>query len=120
LNSGPVSREAGPGYFSGNGITMSKIVTVALLKQGDRFEFLTDRSEWADRCYLPHPAGVIVVAQTAFMDPYKQCRFGWRMEKYPNAKSQDWWGQPETKVKLLAPASVEPAPARSLHGKKRQ
>ena len=87
---------------------MNKIVTVELLKEGDRFEFITDRSEWADNCYLPHPKGVIVVAKGAFLDPYKQCRFGWRLEKFPNGKPQDWWGVPHTEVRLLGSAMHNP------------
>jgi len=81
--------------------TMSKIVTVELLKDGDRFEFITTRSEWADNCYLPHPQGVIVVAKSAFLDPFAQCRFGYRLEKFPNGRQQEWWGVPQTEVRLL-------------------
>jgi hypothetical protein len=80
---------------------MNKIVTVELLKDGDRFEFITSRSEWADNCFLPHPKGVIVVAKSAFMDAFDQCRFGWRLEKFPNARPQDWWGVRHTEVRLL-------------------
>lgn len=88
---------------------MKKIVTVDSLKAGDRFEFITARSEWDDNCYLPHPQGVIVVAKSAFLDPYKQCRFGYRLEKYPNSKPRDWWGQPHVEVRLLGPLAIQPA-----------
>ena len=87
---------------------MSKIVTVELLKEGDRFEFITSRSEWTDNCFLPHPKGVIIVAKSAFFDTYKQCRFGWRMEEYPNSRPQDWWGQPHTEVRLLGRQHIAP------------
>lgn len=83
---------------------MKKLVKVETLKDGDRFEFVTSRSEWADNCYLPHPKGVIVVAKSAFRDTYDQCRFGWRMEKFPNSRPQDWWGKAQTEVRLLGPA----------------
>jgi hypothetical protein len=88
---------------------MKKIVTVERLKAGDRFEFITSRSEWTDNCYLAHPKGVIVVAKSAFTDPYQQCRFSWRLETYPNAKPQDWWGTHLTKVRLLGAAPVAAA-----------
>jgi hypothetical protein len=80
---------------------MTKIVTVELLKGGDRFEFTTTRSEWADNCFLPHPTGVIVVAKSAFFDSYKQCRFGYLLERFPNGKPQEWWGAPQIEVRLL-------------------
>jgi hypothetical protein len=80
---------------------MNKIVTVELLKDGDRFEFITTRSEWSENCFLPHPKGVIVVAKSAFMDAFNQCRFSWRLEKFPNARPQDWWGVRHTEVRLL-------------------
>ncbi len=88
---------------------MSKNVTVEMLKQGDRFEFITARSEWDDNCFLPHPKGVIVVAKSAFVDVYKQCRFGWRLEKFPDGKPEDWWGVPQTKVRLLGPPPKTPS-----------
>jgi hypothetical protein len=87
---------------------MNKIVTVELLKEGDRFEFITPRSEWADNCFLPHPQGVIIVAKSAFVDPYKQCRFGWRLEKFPNGRPQEWWGAKHTEVRLLGRPKVAP------------
>ena len=90
---------------------MNKIVTVELLKEGDRFEFITARSEWADNCFLPHPKGVIVVSKSAFVDVYKQCRFGWRLETYPNSRPQDWWGVPHVEVRLLGRPSAFPAEA---------
>jgi hypothetical protein len=80
---------------------MTKIVTVELLKGGDRFEFITTRSEWADNCYLPHPKGVIVVSKSAFIDSYKQCRFAYLLEKFPNGKPLEWWGVPHVEVRLL-------------------
>jgi hypothetical protein len=80
---------------------MKRIVKVETLKDGDRFEFITTRSEWADNCYLPHPEGVIVVAKSAFLDAFQQCRFGYRLEKFPKSRPQDWWGLPKTEVRLL-------------------
>jgi len=101
---------------------MNKIVTVELLKEGDRFEFITTRSEWADNCYLPHPKGVIVVAKTAEIDAYKQCRFGWRLEKFPNGRPQEWWGVRATEVRLLGRMSLAQAelqnPKKPENGKK--
>lgn len=88
---------------------MPNIVTVESLKAGDRFEFVASRSEWADNCYLTHPKGIIVVAKNPFVDGYKQCRFEWRPEKFPKGRSQDWWGVPQTKVRLLGPAPNPPA-----------
>jgi len=88
---------------------MKKIVTVESLKAGDRFEFITARSEWEDNCFLPHPKGIIVVANSAFVDVYEQCRFGWRLETYPNSRPQDWWGVPHVKVRLLGRPSAVPA-----------
>ena len=98
---------------------MNKIITVELLKDGDRFEFITSRSEWADNCFLPHPKGVIVVAKSAFMDAFDQCRFGWRLEKFPNARPQDWWGVRHTEVRYLGrqPATAV-ADAKNLTKKK--
>lgn len=80
---------------------MKKIVKVESLRNGDRFEFITARSEWQDNCFLPHPQGILVVAKGAFLDPYQQCRFGYRLEKYPNGRLQDWFGVPQTEVRLL-------------------
>ncbi len=80
---------------------MKKLIPVESLKSGNRFEFVTPRSEWADNCYLPHPKGVIVVAKAAFFDTFKQCRFEYRLEKFPNSKPQDWWGMPSIQVRLL-------------------
>lgn len=101
---------------------MEKIVNVELLKAGDRIEFITRRSEWDDNCFLSHPVGVVVVAKNAFLDSYQQCRFGWRHEKFPNGKPQDWWGRPQTEVRLLRPlpavtaAPIKPArPAKAKH-----
>ena len=87
---------------------MNKIVSVELLKDGDRFEFITSRSEWADNCFLPHPKGVIVVAKSSFTDPFNQCRFCWRLEKFPNGKPQDWWGGRHTEVRLLGRQGATP------------
>ncbi len=80
---------------------MKKLIPVEALKSGDRFEFVTTRSEWADNCFLPHPKGVIVVAKGAFFDAFKQCRFEYRLEKFPNSKPQDWWGIPTVMVRPL-------------------
>lgn len=88
---------------------MKKIVAVESLQAGDRIEFITARSEWEDNCFLPHPQGIVVVAKSAFLDVYKQCRFGWRLEKFPNGKPQDWWGMPQTKVRLLGDPPNAPA-----------
>lgn len=88
---------------------MKRIVTVESLKAGDRFEFVTARSEWADNCFLPHPQGVIVVAKNPFQDPYDQCRFGWRFEKFPLSKPQDWWGRRDVKVRLLPALAATPS-----------
>jgi hypothetical protein len=87
---------------------MNKIVTVELLKGGDRFEFITTRSEWADNCFLPHPKGVIVVAKSAYLDSYKQCRFGFLLEKFPNGKPHEWWGAPHIEVRLLGRTAAVP------------
>lgn len=88
---------------------MNEIVAVQSLQAGDRFEFITARSEWDDNCFLPHPKGIVVVAKSAFIDVYKQCRFGWRLEKFPDAKPQDWWGLPQTEVRLLGNPPQAPA-----------
>jgi len=80
---------------------MPKIVTVEFLKAGDRFEFITSRSEWRHDCFLTHPQGVVLVAKSAFLDRYNQSRFGWRLEKFPSGRCQDWWGLPQTQVRLL-------------------
>lgn len=98
---------------------MPSNVTVESLKAGDRIEFITSRSEWAENCFLPHPKGVIVVAKNPFFDSYKQCRFEWRPEKFPKGRSQDWWGAAQTKVRLLGPAPPQPIespakPARNM------
>ena len=98
---------------------MNKIVKVELLRAGDRIEFITARSEWSENCFLPHPKGVVVVAKDAFLDPYKQCRFGWRLEKYPDSKPEDWWGAPQTKVRLLGNSPAEKAPAAPVGKKKK-
>lgn len=87
---------------------MPNIVTVESLKVGDRFEFVSSRSEWAENCFLPHPKGVIVVAKNPFFDSYKQCRFEWRPEKFPKGRSQDWWGVAQTKVRLLGALPPQP------------
>jgi hypothetical protein len=88
---------------------MNKIVTVELLKDGDRFEFITTRSEWADNCFLQHPKGVIVVAKSAFFDSYKQCRFAYLLEKFPNGKPHEWWGAAHIEVRLLGRVPSVPA-----------
>jgi hypothetical protein len=95
---------------------MPRIVTVELLREGDRFEFLTARSEWADHCFLPHPQGVIVVAKTAYLDHYQQCRFGWRLEKFPHSKPQDWWGHKHVEVRLLEKAAISHSAAKENQG----
>ena len=94
-------RDLGPGNAIGAWRSMNKIVTVESLKCGDRFEFITSRSEWADNCYLPHPTGVIVVAKSAFLDSYKQCRFSYLLEKFPNGRPHEWWGVSHIEVRLL-------------------
>lgn len=90
---------------------MKRIVPVTSLRTGDRFEFVTARSEWETNCYLTHPRGVVVVTKSAFLDVHQQCRFGWRLEKFPDGTTQDWWGVVQTEVRLLgsgqAPAADE-------------
>lgn len=97
---------------------MKKIIAVESLRTGDRFEFITARSEWEDNCFLTHPKGVVVVAKSAFVDVYQQCRFGWRLEKFPDGKPQDWWGVPQTQVRLLGDPSKAPAVAAKMPLKK--
>lgn len=80
---------------------MTQIVKVETLQLGDRVEFITDRSEWAHNCFLRHPKGVIVVAKSAFMDTFGQCRFGYRSETLPNGKRHEWWGRPQIEIRLL-------------------
>lgn len=99
---------------------MKKIVTVDSLKVGDRFEFITARSEWENNCFLPHPKGVIVVAKSAFLDPHKQCRFEWRLEKFPNSRPQDWWGVPHVEVRLLEPLASLPTEVVKMPVKKKK
>lgn len=90
---------------------MKQMVTVSSLKAGDRFEFITPRSEWADNCFLPHPRGIIIVAKSPFLDCYNQCRFAWRLEKYPESKPQDWWGGKHVEVRLLGRSGLTTKPA---------
>ena len=91
---------------------MKRIVPVTSLRTGDRFEFVTARSEWETNCYLTHPRGVVVVTESAFLDVHQQCRFGWRLEKFPDGTTQDWWGMVQTEVRLLRPPQAPAAEAK--------
>lgn len=88
---------------------MKRIVPVTSLQSGDRFEFITARSEWETNCFLTHPKGVVVVTKSAFLDVYQQCRSVWRLEKFPDGTTQDWWGMVQTEVRLLGPAKASAA-----------
>ncbi|MCE9603379.1 MAG: hypothetical protein K8U03_00580 [Planctomycetia bacterium] len=103
---------------------VNQVVTIESLKNGDRFEFLTARSEWAHNCFLPHPQDVLLVARSAFVDPHNQCRFSYLLEKFPKGRPQDWWGASQTQVRLLGPVSnaapaADEKPAKKTKAKKK-
>jgi hypothetical protein len=91
---------------------MDKIFTVEFLKQGDKFEFVSERTE------TTKPVVMIVTRDPAVNKAANSCFFRYQADDATGATdrkwdgAQSWNGTPDAKVRILErETAVEPAAA---------
>ena len=94
------------------GRMMNKIIAVYLLRQSDKYEFITGHVYHSESTVLIHPKGVMVVVTDPWMSPDKRrCFFTFRADDNPEAAAISWVGTPDIEVRLLERSQRSPKPS---------
>lgn len=81
---------------------MNKVLSVRFLKEGDKFEFITERHFVSEGTFYEHPKGIMVVTQDAsWHEPENKCFFTFRPASNPSEKPQLFCGIGDIEVRLL-------------------